>query len=138
MTKTWCVGVRRYSESKNQIVYKNVNPETQKFVTVIRESCKICGRNKSQIFTKKMTWGKDFQKRGNCENKHCSDLSNQACSDLNSKSDILKLNKKCPNKTCKCQKHFTFNLKQFQLGGAGFKNTIKSYSKEVKSMRCIS
>ena len=85
-----------------------------------------------------MTWGKNFHKRRNCENKHCSDLSKQACSDLNSKSDILKLHKKCPNHTCKCRKQFTFNLKQFQPGGAGFKNTIKSYAREVKSMRYIS
>ena len=43
MTKTWYIGVRPYSESKTQIVYKNVNPETQKFVTFFRESCKNCG-----------------------------------------------------------------------------------------------
>ena len=52
MTKTWCVGGRHYSESINQNVYEKVNPRTKKLVKVIKGTCSICGRNKSQIFTK--------------------------------------------------------------------------------------
>ena len=42
----------------NQNVYEKLNPETQKPVKVIKGNCGICGRNKSQIFTKLMTRGK--------------------------------------------------------------------------------
>ena len=31
----------------------------------------------------------------------------------------------CHNPKCECQKQFTFSPKQFQLEGAGFKNTMK-------------
>ena len=52
MTKTWCVGGRYYSESINQNVYEKVNPKTKKLVKNIKSTCNICGRNKSQTFTK--------------------------------------------------------------------------------------
>ena len=52
MTKTWCVGGRHYSDSVNQNVYEKVNPRTRKLVKIIKGTCSICGRNKSQIFTK--------------------------------------------------------------------------------------
>ena len=52
MTKTWCVGGRLYSESINQNIYEKVNPKTKKLVKIIKGTCSICGRNKSQIFTK--------------------------------------------------------------------------------------
>ena len=52
MTKTWCLGGRRYSNTNNIIEYEKVNPRTKKLVKVIKGTCSICGRNKSQTFTK--------------------------------------------------------------------------------------
>ena len=52
MTKTWCVGGRHMSDTKNKTQYEKVNPKTKKLVKVIKGTCSICGRNKSQIFTK--------------------------------------------------------------------------------------
>ena len=52
MTKTWCVGGKHYSDSINQNVYEKVNPKTKKLVKTIKATCSICGRNKSQNFTK--------------------------------------------------------------------------------------
>ena len=51
MTKTWCVGGKRYSNT-NIIEYEKVNPRTKKLVKVVKGKCDICGRNKSQIFTR--------------------------------------------------------------------------------------
>ena len=50
MTKTWCVGGRHYSDTVNKNVYEKVNPRSKKLVKVIKGTCSICGRNKSQIF----------------------------------------------------------------------------------------
>ena len=47
MTKTWCVG-----DTKNTVEYEKINPKTKKLVKVIKGICSICGRNKSQIFSK--------------------------------------------------------------------------------------
>ena len=52
MTKTWCVGGRHKSDTNNIIEYEKVNPRTKKLVKIIKVTCSICGRNKSQIFTK--------------------------------------------------------------------------------------
>ena len=52
MTKTWCVGGKHYSESINQNVYEKLNPKNKKLAKVIKSTCNICGRNKSQPFTK--------------------------------------------------------------------------------------
>ena len=52
MTKTWCVGGRHKSDTNNIIEFEKVNPRTKKHVKVIKGSYSICGRNKSQIFTK--------------------------------------------------------------------------------------
>ena len=52
MTKTWCVRGRHYSNTVNQNVYEKLNPKTEKFIKVIKGKCSICGRSKSQIFTK--------------------------------------------------------------------------------------
>ena len=39
----------------------------------------------------------------------------------------------CHNPECKCQKQITFSPNQFQLEGAGFKNTIKTkYLRDLK------
>ena len=52
MTKTWCVGGRHKSDTKNIVEYEKINPKTKKLVKVIKGTCSICGRNKSQIFTR--------------------------------------------------------------------------------------
>ena len=52
MTKTYCLGGRHYSDTINITQYEKVNPRTKKLVKVIKGTCSICGRKKSQIFTK--------------------------------------------------------------------------------------
>ena len=52
MTKTWCVGGKHYSNTINTIEYEKVNPQNKKLVKIIKGKCSVCGRNKSQIFTK--------------------------------------------------------------------------------------
>ena len=39
-------------DTNKNIEYEKVNPKTKKLVKVIKGTCSICGRNKSQIFTK--------------------------------------------------------------------------------------
>ena len=52
MTKTYCLGGRRYSNTKNITQYEKINPRTKKLIKVIKGTCSICRRNKSQIFSK--------------------------------------------------------------------------------------
>ena len=52
MTKTYCLGGRHYSNTNNLVEYEKVNPRIKKHVKLIKGVCDICGRNKSQIFTK--------------------------------------------------------------------------------------
>ena len=52
MTKTWYVGGKHYSNTNNITQSENVNPKTKKLVKIIKGACSICGRAKSQIFTK--------------------------------------------------------------------------------------
>ena len=52
MTKTYCLGCRHMSNTNNITQYEKVNPKTKKLVKIIEGTCSICGRNKSQIFTK--------------------------------------------------------------------------------------
>ena len=52
MTKTYCLGGRHYSDTNNITQYEKVNPRNKKLVKIIKGACSICGRNKSQIFTK--------------------------------------------------------------------------------------
>ena len=52
MAKTWCVGGRHMSNTNNITQYEKINPRTRKLVKIIKGSCSICSRNKSQIFTK--------------------------------------------------------------------------------------
>ena len=51
MIKTYCLGGRHYSKTNNITEYGKVNPRTKKLVKIIKGSCSICGRNKSQIFS---------------------------------------------------------------------------------------
>ena len=52
MTKTYCLGGRHYSNTNNLVEYEKKNPKTKKLVEVIKGTCNICGRKRSQIFTK--------------------------------------------------------------------------------------
>ena len=52
MTKTYRLVGRHYSNTNNIVEYEKVNPRTKKLVKIIKGQCDICGRNKSQIFTK--------------------------------------------------------------------------------------
>ena len=48
---TWSVGGKHYSNTNNITQYEKVNPKFKKLVKVIKGTCSICGRSKSQIFT---------------------------------------------------------------------------------------
>ena len=76
-----------------------------------------------------MIRGQDFIKNAKCTHGHRSAMSNSAWCDLNKNCTVLKLHDMCHNPKCKCQKQITFSPKQFQLGGAGFKNTMKKIFK---------
>ena len=52
MTKSWCVGGRHKSDTVNENISEKVNPRNKKLVKIIKGTCSICGRNKSQIFTR--------------------------------------------------------------------------------------
>ena len=72
-----------------------------------------------------MTRGQDFIKSAKFTHGHRSAMSNSAWRDLNKNCTVLKLHDMCHNPKCKCQKQITFSPNQFQLEGAGFKNTMK-------------
>ena len=76
-----------------------------------------------------MTKGQDFLKNAKCTYGHRSAMSNSAWCDLNKKCTVLKLHDMCHNPNSKGQKQITFCPKQFQLEGAGFKNTLKKMFK---------
>ena len=50
--KNFLLGGRHYSDTINITQYEKVNPRTKKLVKIIKGTCSICSRNKSQIFTK--------------------------------------------------------------------------------------
>ena len=52
MIKTWCAGGKHYSNTNNKAQNEKVNPRTKKLVKIDKGTCQICGRDKSQIFTK--------------------------------------------------------------------------------------
>ena len=56
-------------------------------------------------------------------------MSNSAWCDLSINCTVLKLHDFCHNPKCKSQKQITLSPNQFQLGGAGFKNTMKKLFK---------
>ena len=112
------------SNTNNNIDFEKLNPKTKKTVKVIKGVCNICGRNKSQIFTRKMTKGEDFIRNAKCKYGNRSPMSNSAWCDLNKNCRVLKLYM-CHNPKFNCEKQTTFIPKQFQLEGNGFKNTMK-------------
>ena len=50
--QTYCLGGRHFCKFLIIIEYEKVNPTTKKLVKFIEGKCAICGRKKSQIFTK--------------------------------------------------------------------------------------
>ena len=72
-----------------------------------------------------MTKGQGFIQSGKSTHGHRSAMSNSAWCYLNKNCTVLKLHDFCHNPKCKCQKQITFSPNQFQLEGAGFKNTMK-------------
>ena len=76
-----------------------------------------------------MTRAESFIKNAKCSHGHRSAMSNSAWCDLNKNCTVLKLHDFCHNPKCKCQKQITFSPNQFQLEGAGFKNTMKKIFK---------
>ena len=82
-----------------------------------------------------MTRGQNFIKNAKCSHGHRSAMSNSAWCDLNKNCTVLKLHDMCHNPKCKCQKMITFSPNQFQLEGAGFKNTMKKIFKGSQTAR---
>ena len=80
-----------------------------------------------------MTRGSDFIEKVRCKNKHCSAMSNQAWTDLNSKGNILKLHDKCPNPKCGCQKIITFTPHQYMLEGGSIKSKLQKIFRGTKT-----
>ena len=132
MTKTYCLGGRHYSDTNHITQYEKINPKTKKFVKIIKGTCSICGRAKRQIFSKQMTRGEDFIKKGRCKNKHRSSMSNSAWTDLNSQGNILKLHDKCPNPKCGCQKINIFTPHQYLLEGGSIKSKLQKIFRGTK------
>ena len=56
-------------------------------------------------------------------------MSISAWCDLIKNCTVLKLHIMCHNPKCKCQKQIIFSPNQFQLEGAGFKNTMRKIFK---------
>ena len=79
-----------------------------------------------------MTRGEDFIKKGRCKNKHCSILSNSAWTDLNSQGNMLKLNDKCPNPKCNCQKIITLTPHQYMLEGGSIQGKLQKIFRGTK------
>ena len=61
-------------------------------------------------------------------------MSNSAWCDLNKNYTVLKKHDMCHNPNCNCQKHITSTSKQFQMEGAGFKNTMKKVIKGTEKL----
>ena len=45
-----CCG-RHYSNTNNITEYEKINPKTENFFKIIKGTCNICGRKKSQTFS---------------------------------------------------------------------------------------
>ena len=76
-----------------------------------------------------MTRGSDFIKNAEGTHGHRSAMCNSAWFDLKKNCTVLKLQDMCHNSKCKCHKQISFSPNQFQLEGAGFKNTMKKIFK---------
>ena len=49
---SYCLGGRHYRQTLNPKIYEKRKPKTNKNVKIIRGTCSVCGRNKSQNPTK--------------------------------------------------------------------------------------
>ena len=52
LRQTFCLVGYLFSNANDKIEYEKVNPKTQKLDKNKKRNCDICGRNKSQFFTK--------------------------------------------------------------------------------------
>ena len=50
--RSYCLGDRQYSQTVDKIIYEKVNTKTKKLFKIMKGKSDVCGRNKSQIFTK--------------------------------------------------------------------------------------
>ena len=80
-----------------------------------------------------MSRAENFNKKGKCSKNHCTSMSNQAWTDLNSRGKILKLHDKCPNPKCGCQKIITFTPYQYMLEGGSIKNKLQKIFRGTKT-----
>ena len=80
-----------------------------------------------------MTRAENSMKKGKCSKNHCSSMSNQAWTDLNSQGNILKLHDKCPNPKCGCQKIITFTPHHYMLEGGSIKSKLQKIFRGTKS-----
>ena len=80
-----------------------------------------------------MTRAENFIKKGKCSKNHCSSMSNQAWTDINSQGNILKLHDKCPNPKCNCQKIITFTPHQYMLEGGSIKSKLQKIFKGTQT-----
>ena len=78
-----------------------------------------------------MSRAENFIKKGKCIKNHCSSMSNQAWTDLNSKGNQLKLHDKCPR--CDCQKIVTFTPHQYMLEGGSIKSKLQKIFRGTKT-----
>ena len=80
-----------------------------------------------------MTRAENFMKKGKCSKNHCSSMSNQAWTDLNSQGNILKLHDKCLNPKCGCQKIITFTPRQYMLEGGSIRSKLQKIFRGTKT-----
>ena len=80
-----------------------------------------------------MSRAQNFMQKGKCSKTHCSSMSNQAWTDLNSKGNILKLHDKSPNPKCGCQKIITFTPHQYMLEGGSIKSKLQKIFKGTQT-----
>ena len=85
--------------------------------------------NKLSKTKPKLTKGEKFQKSVKHQSSHSSPMSNLSWCSLNNKGNLLKVHDVCPNPKGKSQKRLTFTLNQFQLEGAGCKDTLNKLFK---------
>ena len=50
--QTDCLGGRHFSNTNKLVEHEKINPKTTKIVKITEGTCNICGRNKSQVFSK--------------------------------------------------------------------------------------
>ena len=115
------------------VEYEKINPRTEKLIQIIKGTCRICGRIKSQIFSKRMSRGEIFIKTGKGAHWDRSAMNISAWCDLNKNCTVLKLHDMCQKPKCKCQKQITFTPKQIQLESGSIKNKLQKIFKGTQT-----